>query len=159
MNQFVFTIFFLIIAGALASIERGINATEGEFKYQAMLYSLIEPEHVECGGAIISEWFVLSSAHCTYQYTRQPHKLVAYFGTINVHEKRQKRDIADIKFPMEFDRSKEHHDIALVRMSEKIEYSANVQPINLPTNADVQSEILVSSGFGVRFVSTMKDHR
>jgi len=150
MNWSVFLVLCLTIATASAEESRGINAKEGEFKYQAMLYSLYKPENPQCGGAIINEWFVLSSAACTNYYVGKLDKLVAYFGTISVYKKQQKREIAEIKIPREFDKSENHHDIALVRVTKKIEYSTNVQPINLPTNADVYEGTLVSSGFGIR---------
>lgn len=156
MNWFIFHVLCLIIATVSAEQARGINAKEGEFKYQAMLYSLYQPANPQCGGAIINEWHVLSSAYCTYQYIGKLDKLVAYFGTINVHKKQQKREIAEIKIPKEFVMTEKHHDIALIRLTEKIEYSVNVQPINLPTSATLPNGKFVSSGFGIRFVSTVQ---
>lgn len=158
MNRLIFTVLCSIIVGALqieALDERGIDAKEGEFKYQAILYHLYYRPNPECGGAIINEWYILSSASCTKQFIGSLDKFLAYFGTIDIYKKQQKREIAEIKIPKEFVISEKHHDIALVRVTEKIEYSANIQPINLPTSADVYGGTLVSSGFGIRFVSIL----
>lgn len=155
MNLLVFFALCVVVATASEEGGRGINAKEGEFKYQAMLYSLYQPANPQCGGAILNQWYVLSSAYCTHQYIGKYDKLDAYFGTYSVYKKQQKRTIAEIKIPKEFVISEKHHDIALVRLTEKINFSANVQPINLPTNADAPEGTLVSSGFGIRFVSIL----
>lgn len=149
MNRIVFTVLFSIIASAALARANGINAKKGEFKYQAMFYHVSGSiPNAECGGAIINEWYVLTNAHCVGTDLSQ---WELYFGTIYMHEKQQKRIIAEIKFPG--GSTEKRPNIALVRTTERIEFSANVQPIALAASADVYGGILVSSGFGIRVVS------
>lgn len=149
------TILCLIIASvSQTTAERGINAREGEFKYQAILYyhSSYRPIPV-CGAAIVNEYYVLSSAYCVHQYIGKYDEFVTYLGTTNIYKKEQKRQIAEIKIPKEFVVSEKHHDIALIRLTEKIEYTPNIQPINMPTSDVVPDVTFRSSGFGIREVS------
>lgn len=142
-----------VIADASQIPIRGTIAKEGEFKYQVILYSL-EYKHPACGGAILNDWYSLSSAYCVRSYVPHLHKIFVYLGTLRFHEVKQKRAIAEIKIPLQFNVSEKHHDIALIRTTEKIEMSVNVQPIQLPKNAFIfHGTELYSSGFGIRTVS------
>lgn len=159
MNQILFTVLCLtIVSGSIQAQQkpRGIDAKEGEFKYHAIV-SYISPYFpdslVSCGGAIINEWYILTSASCVKKYAENLDQLVLFFGTTNIKRKQQERKPADIINPKQFNVSEHHDDIALIRTTEKIEFSDNVQPINLPLSAEVFEGTLVSSGFGIRIVS------
>lgn len=168
MNRILFTVLCLTIASAALARAydsygqekpRGINANQGEFKYQAIVYYVDETGRfstVSCGGAIINEWYVLTSASCVAQFAKSLNKLELYFGTTFIYEKQQKRNLAEIKIPEEFKITEKHHDIALIRTTEQIEFLANIQPIALAASADVYKGEFVSSGFGLRFVSSGK---
>lgn len=159
MKPILFTVLCLTIASVSYGQEygRGIDAKEGQFKYHAIVYYVDKQtgrfSTVSCGGAIINEWYVLSSAACMKQYVKNLNDFVLYFGTTNIYDKQQNRMAAEIIIPERFGVSEGLDDIALIRTTEKIEFSENVQPISLPTSADVFEGTLVSSGFGIRFVS------
>lgn len=158
MFKFLTVLCLIIASVSQISAERGINAKEGEFKYQAILYykSLYRPIPV-CGGAIVNEYYVLSSAYCVHQFIDKYDTFVTYVGTTSLYMKQQKRQIAEIKIPREFVVSEKHHDIALIRLTEKIEYTQNIQPISLPTSDVVPDVTFRSSGFGIREVSIFKN--
>lgn len=155
-NQFFFILVCLLIADAkkFESVKepRGILAKEGEFTYQALLYSLAV-NSPNCGGAIISESYILSSAHCVYAYRKRVDEIVAYVGTIDIENVYQMRGIAEIHIPTDFDNERKHHDIALIRVDPIIEFSERVQPIKLPTGEPSVDSGFVTCGFGLRTVS------
>ncbi|XP_055301850.1 chymotrypsin-2-like [Sitodiplosis mosellana] len=149
MNRALFAVVCFVLAFAAPStgkdVLEGTDVKEGDFKYQVLLY--YPNRHPICGGAILNEWYILSSAQATHQYVEKLNKLVIYLGTTNTRNVQHKRLISEIKIPKEFVFGEIHHDVALVRVRRKIEFSANVQPIALPTNGDVFDGILLSSGF------------
>lgn len=153
MNQILCAILYLTIVSVSHGQDRGIDAREDQFKYQATVYFIGDPGFVICGGAIINEWYVLTSADCMKYYAGKLRNFVLYFGTTNIHEPQQIRTIAELIFPKNYKMFERHHDIALIRTNRKIQFSDNVQPVNLPSSSDAFNEILVSSGFGIRFVS------
>lgn len=131
------------------------NARKGQFPYMASLMYRSMSIH-SCGGAIINERYVITGGYCIEQFVAHPEKIVAYLGAWKFSDKDSvKSDVADIKVHPDFVLQKKHHDIALVRMVDKIIYTDLVQPVNLPTSdfPDVNGESLVVSGFGAWFVS------
>lgn len=153
MNQILCAVFYLTIASISHGQDRGIDASEDQFKYQATVYFRGERSFVICGGAIINQWYVLTSADCMKYYVGKLRFFVLYFGTTNIHEPQQIRTIAELNFPKNYVKYERHHDLALIRVSKKIAFSDNVQPVKLPTSSDAFEKTLVSSGFGIRFVS------
>lgn len=127
-------------------------AIEGQFKYQAVFFSLYGRPSPECGGAIINDHYILTSAYCTYRYVSKLDKMMVYLGTIDINNMKQKRLIAEIKLHNEFNIVRRNFDVALVRTVVKIDLSDNVQPVKLPENADIFSGTLVHSGFELGMV-------
>lgn len=66
-------------------------------------------------------------------YRKRVDEIVAYVGTIDIDDVYQIRVITEIHIPSEFDSERKHHDIALIQVDPKIEFSERVQPIKLPT--------------------------
>lgn len=62
--------------------------------------------------------------------------------TLNIYEKKQQREIVEIKIPQEIVISEKHQDIGLIRTTEKIEMLPNMQPVKLPGDANVFQGIL-----------------
>lgn len=153
MNRALFMIVCFVFASAFSTATNELEGTDvkpGDFKYQAAFYTLggLHPNSL-CGGAILNEWYILTSAKATHQYLEKLDKLVIYLGTTNIQDVNYKRIISEIKVQKEFNVCENHHDVALVRVKERIEFSANVQPIKLPPNGDVFDGILLSSGFNL----------
>lgn len=91
--------------------------------------------------------YILTSATATYRYVDKLDKLIVYIGASNIRDMQHKRLIAEINMPKEFIIGEAYYDVALVRIKEKLEFSANIQPITLPMNGDVFDGTLLSSGF------------
>lgn len=157
INWYLFSL--LCISAAKAIIDeskqepRGILAKDGDFKYQALLYSNFT-KSPRCGGAIINEWYILSSAHCVYPFRNRLDQLVVYLGTTDIENVHQVKQIAEIRIPSEFDNERKHHDIALIRVNKEIDFSEKVQPIQLPNGEPSVDSSLVTCGFGLRTVSS-----
>lgn len=134
---------------------RGILATEGQFKYHAIVYH-VRANAPHCGGAVINEWYILSTANCVFRFRRHPEKLVVYLGTINLEQGYQSIEIAEINIPYKYDDWRRHHDISLIRVAKKIEFSNRVQPIKLPQGDFSGDTKFVTCGFGRRTVSHLK---
>lgn len=150
-NRFFVTIFCVVFISLeqvlCTNVPEYKFANDGQFKYQAVLFSIFNQPSPTCGGSIITEWYILSSAYCTHQYVDKRDKLVAYVGTIDAKDVKQKKLIAEIKPHEEFKIDSKNFDIALIRTETKIDLSNTVQPIKLPDNADIFSGILQHSGF------------
>lgn len=156
MNTFLFTALCLIITNVvqISCSGRGINAKEGEFKYQATVHSR-DYYSTDCGAAILNEWYAVTSAACTHYFNENLEEITLYLGALNIYKPQQKRGVAKIIIHEQFNTSEKHHDIALIKTTEKIEFSANIQPVDLPERDDVFEGKLFSSGFGLRFVSSI----
>lgn len=158
MNRVYLTVscfVFLCAQSTAADILEGTDVKEDDFKFQVVFYSLYGHPNTECGGAILNEWYILTSATATYRYIDKLDKLIVYLGGTNIRDILHKRLIAEIKMPKEFVIGKVYYDVAIVRVREKLEFSANIQPITLPVNGDVFDGRLLASGFdfAIRYVS------
>lgn len=156
INWFLFSLFCIsaakVIINEFKQEPRGILAKDGDFKYQALLYSNFT-KSPRCGGAIINEWYILSSAHCVYLFRNRHDQLVVFLGTTDIENVHQVKRIAEIRIPNEFDNERKHHDIALIRVDKKIDFSEKVQPIQLPNGEPSADSSFVTCGFGLRTVS------
>lgn len=102
---------------------------------------------------VFNERYILTSTNCNLQFKKNLTKIVAYIGSLNLYKVQQQWDIAEIIVPEEYGAPNYHHDIALIRTTEKMEFSTTAQPINLPASDYINANTLLSSGFGIRFVS------
>lgn len=166
MNQVYLTVacYVFLCAKSSATEIEGTDVKEGDFKYNAAIYSIGEHSANAfplCGGAVLNEWYILTSAQDIYQYVRRLDELIVYLGTTDIRDVRHTRIIAEIKYPNEpnykFIVGQWHHDVALVRVKAKIDFSDTVQPIALPANADVFDGTLITCGFD-RAIKTVSDY-
>lgn len=131
----------------------GKEAERGQFKYQAYI-SLIGNEGFPlCGGVILDEYHILTSANCVQDYISQPQKIQLHFGTTYVYSPKRNRNVAEIKIKDEYTKDGDQHNIALIKTTEKIIMSNLVQPVKLPEIDQIEGKSVVFSGFGNIFVS------
>lgn len=110
----------------------GKNAEDGQIPYQVSLRLPAANLHF-CGGAIISDRFILTAAHCMADLETRPSFVVAVIGSVHSNEGVWVK-IDKIISHQEWNNIKLLNDIALLRTAEKINFSENIQPISLPTN-------------------------
>ncbi|XP_013110302.1 serine protease SP24D [Stomoxys calcitrans] len=146
----------------LPRIVGGSFAKLGQFPYQVAL--LYNNEHL-CGGSIISKEYIITAAHCVvYQYTKTRLPVTSLSiraGSLSPIFGGQQVGVANITINPAYDWF--HHDIAVLKLSEPLEFNENVQAIAL-ANADPPSGVQVStSGWGRTstygpFATLLKNH-
>lgn len=143
-------IFIALASSKTASkfrIFNGKDAMDGQFPYQASLRNK-DSLRVHCGGAIISNRFVLTAAHCCYDEYSGPEYTVVVVGALRQSIGGKAMDV-DKMIPHEaFDPMTGKNDIALVRTVENIKFTEKIQSIALPNSDVVDGKQVVASGWG-----------
>lgn len=121
----------------------GDSAKVGQFPYivSVRAYS----SHI-CGGTILNKDTILTAAHCVPQKDVEYLTIVAgspyleYYGT--------KYQVKSIKTHEEYNKENFQNDIAILKVTEPIEFNDNVQPIPLEETMDDQERDVILCGWG-----------
>lgn len=157
-----FKLFLFVVACIVASISATTDAkdaVEGQFKYQAYISKTDQITllmHI-CGGVILNEWYIVTSAACVHAFVSTPEKIVAFFGTIRIHLDAQKGEIAEINLPHGNGGKVNESDVALLKMKNQIKISNNVQPVNLPETSNFEGIKPIFSGIGYDSVRLLSE--
>ncbi|XP_050420474.1 venom protease-like [Adelges cooleyi] len=111
-------------------------------------YKPYDPLQWSCGGSLISDRYVLTSAYCTIE-TGQTKLSVARLGDLSLDP-----DVDDGASPQDipiekiiahesYDRRKRVNDIALLKLESAAVFNKHVQPICLPTSQKLRSKLFV----------------
>ncbi|XP_072384733.1 trypsin-7-like [Diabrotica undecimpunctata] len=126
---------FRIVNGQVASIED-----------HPWIVALQAGSSLHCGGALISEEWVITAAHCIPKYT-----LVVKAGTADRTKPgttvKMENIIKHEKFTWN---NPSAHDIAVIKLAEKVTFSDKIQPIRLPeqgTRVPIGTPVVVA-GWG-----------
>ena len=98
-----------------------------------------------CSGSLIEEDFVLTSASCFDSKPVQA-QLKLRFGTANLkvpEEGFMERDILEVILHPKYQTSKTYYDVALVKMTKRVEFTDHVHSICLPTFPVDDEEYLI----------------
>jgi len=137
-------------------IVNGIEAKPHEFPWQVTVVIQISEGEIFCGGSIISSEWILTAGHCAavsndprdYSVQVGAHQLsapdkssrVMKVSKVILHEK---FNATQIPFYVV-------NDIGLLKLSDKIEFNEDVQPICAPDSEDTYAwKKSVTSGFGI----------
>nr|XP_014345811.1 PREDICTED: serine protease 55-like isoform X2 [Latimeria chalumnae] len=137
-------------------ITKGQGATDNEFPWQV---SIQEDGLHYCGAAIVSQYWIVSAAHCFVPLPRRPQ--YAIVGTIDNQDKHHSYRVAAV-IPHEHFKTTQSgtmNDIALLRTEEPIQFSRSIQPVCFPNDPDLDTSTLEDcwvSGWGYTSTETYK---
>lgn len=100
-----------------------------------------------CSGSIISYYFIISTAHCSFQ---PPEMIIAVVGTRNLFIGGYKYDISDSFIHPEYNRQTLVNDLGLLRTVMPIIFGNKVYPIALESDCTAVGEPL--NTFGWNFI-------
>ncbi|XP_032491111.1 serine protease 55 [Phocoena sinus] len=108
----------------------GMEAEVGEFPWQVSIQA--RNEHF-CGGAIISEWWIVSAAHCLYSEI-SPTELRVVLGTNSLSSPSLEiKGVTSIILHKDFQSLNMDNDISLLLLDTPITFSELKEPICMPT--------------------------
>ncbi|KAK8763152.1 hypothetical protein V5799_034240 [Amblyomma americanum] len=137
-----------------ARVVGGQVAYDGEFPWLVSIQFVPSLGENKCGGTILNERWILTAAHCFYGYTKS--NFVVRVAEYNLRTKEPRTPamtytIDKLVMHPEYRKVKKYdNDIALVRLSQKIQYSEYAQPACLPslTLADTTGINVTVVGWG-----------
>ncbi|XP_076314980.1 transmembrane protease serine 9-like [Tachypleus tridentatus] len=123
------------IAKPQSRIIGGQDALYGEFPWQAH----IKISRQQCGGALVSENFVVTAAHCVHK--ARLHEMTVVLGVYDIQDQRyqdlppQYFSVSEVKIHPRFRFSAsnpDRYDVALLRLDRPVYFQEHILPICLP---------------------------
>ncbi|XP_031849129.1 chymotrypsin-2-like [Nomia melanderi] len=122
------------------------DAQPGQFPYMVSLR--LNGNHM-CGGAIISQYHVLTAAHCVKALVDYTNYVSVVTGTIYLHEGGQSYGVAAMfTHPGYNPGSQPNNDVGVIKLAEPISYNEWQQSIPLPTADPPAGNYVVVSAWG-----------
>ncbi|XP_075785386.1 transmembrane protease serine 11C isoform X2 [Pelodiscus sinensis] len=108
------------------------SAQLGDWPWQA---SLQQNNIHHCGATLISNTWLVSAAHC-FRHSKNPHAWTVTFGNL-LRPPRMKRSVKAIIVHEKYQYPAPKHDIAVVKLSEHVDFTSSVHRICLPDPAQI----------------------
>lgn len=148
----------LLIVEAVSSGESherifgGQKAALGQFPHQVSLRRMktVNLQEHFCGGVLINDHTVLSTANCMLGFRLSPQKVSIVVGTLTVkaQDPGTTYPVARIVINPLFDRNTMTNDISVIKTHRRIAFTNNVKPIELPTSNEADGNGATVSGWG-----------
>uniref|UniRef100_A0A336LZ85 CSON008724 protein n=1 Tax=Culicoides sonorensis TaxID=179676 RepID=A0A336LZ85_CULSO len=131
----------------------GLEATPGQFPFQAALFIEAAGGTFFCGGSILNNDYILTAAHCVDEAI----SVEVILGAQNIRENEPSQKIyqvpkANIKFHEQWSSSNIRNDIAVLKVGTPIAYNDRIRPTVLPRRKDRDNsfaqEACITSGWG-----------
>ncbi|XP_063223207.1 serine protease snake-like isoform X2 [Bacillus rossius redtenbacheri] len=106
-----------------------------------------------CGGALISEWYVLTAGHCLQDPNGPEGARWVLLGDLtlggdNPSTSRQLLGVAERIAHPQYRRPVKYHDIALLRLEQAARLSNDVRPACLQTRTFINARKVIATGWG-----------
>lgn len=136
------------IEGFSGRILDGKTAKEGQFPHQVSIRGYLEPDEPWhfCGGALVSDLFVLTTANCVRGYI--PSNVTVLVGTITITDDDTEYNVSSIINHPQFDPNTMANDISVIKTTQPIGFTFFVQPIRLPISDIGDAVPATISGWG-----------
>ncbi|XP_022826080.1 chymotrypsin-1-like [Spodoptera litura] len=145
-NAFVVVLSFVLVIKVSAidfRIIGGFHAPEEYGRFHASVQNLTG--HHVCGGAVVSQWFVVSAAHCVHKANPRFIKIVA--GTNNLDIGGKRCDVSTIIVHRRYNTTSRQHDIALLKTRSPFDLQI-IKPLKLSRRHLHEGDDIVLVGFG-----------
>ncbi|XP_064116269.1 transmembrane protease serine 11F-like [Macrobrachium nipponense] len=114
-----------------------------------------------CGASLISDSHVLTAAHCVVSYQYSPSQIDLSLGdwdlTTTSEGKSIKAKVSKVSVHPRYSRSTLQNDLAVLKLTEKVEYTDRIRPICLPTtDINVEDQLAIVSGWGRNEVAKLQ---
>uniref|UniRef100_A0A4W3JHG5 Acrosin-like n=1 Tax=Callorhinchus milii TaxID=7868 RepID=A0A4W3JHG5_CALMI len=124
----------VVVRASYSRIVGGKDAITGAWPWQVSLQLGRSHQHV-CGASIISDWWLISAAHCFGTYKRWTMR--AFAPELQVGIREQWRAMEDIDALIIHENySNINNDVALLRVDKAIEFGENIRPVCLPSQGE-----------------------
>ncbi|XP_010966131.3 serine protease 55 [Camelus bactrianus] len=109
----------------------GVEAKVGEFPWQVSIQA--RNQHF-CGGTIISEWWIVSAAHCFFSEEIPPSELNIVLGTNSLTgPSLEVKGVTAVIIHKDFKKLNMDNDLSLLLLDSPITFNGLKEPICLPT--------------------------
>uniref|UniRef100_A0A8C6T3Q6 trypsin n=1 Tax=Neogobius melanostomus TaxID=47308 RepID=A0A8C6T3Q6_9GOBI len=128
-----------------SQIYGGREAAAHSRPFMALVVRKLPNESIEyCAGFLLSEWFVMTAAHCEASWYE------VYLGLHDFNHPEDAQIIAvDETFPATgYNRTTLSHDLMLLKLNSKVKFNRKVQPIDLADPNDKPPEVCMVFGWG-----------
>ncbi|XP_059083508.1 trypsin II-P29-like [Tigriopus californicus] len=124
-----------------------VNITD--YPHQVSLRNVVFGWSLFCGGSILNEQWIITAAHCVDGLLDIQYDVVA--GQQNIHipdEFEEVRFVAATFMHPDYIYTSKNHDIALVKLTEPLEYNERIRPIALDSELVPDGTICTTLGWG-----------
>lgn len=147
--------YFLLIFGLFSAAntlrlpeERIVNGKSKEISEAPWQVAIIKVHEIHCGGSILSERIILTAAHCLKINPVPPEDLSIRAGSKYWYNGGQGIAVENYKYHKNWHIGTHAYDIAILRLSQPLQYNSKVKPIVIASQSPKVNDIAFVRGWG-----------